>query len=159
MARRFPASGACRHSFQGGLPAVSISGGFSSFGRQTTNPQFQNPAIIDPSVGYTWIKGNQSLKFGYEFEHIWMGVFDNNPPYGSFTFGGSYSSSEQSRRCLLGGFPLRHHQRILSRTRLRGPSSPDTRQRLRAGRLEGVSQPDFEPRSTLGVRLALFGAE
>ncbi|MGB8847639.1 MAG: TonB-dependent receptor, partial [Terracidiphilus sp.] len=46
-------------------------------------------------VGYTWIKGNQSLKFGYEFEHIWMGVFDNNPPYGSFTFGGSYSSSSK----------------------------------------------------------------
>ena len=92
MVRRFLASGACRPAFQGGLPAVSINGGFSSFGRQTTNPQFQNPAMIDPSVGYTWIKGNQSLKFGYEYEHIWMGVFDNNPPYGSFSFGGSYSS-------------------------------------------------------------------
>jgi len=87
-----PGLGTLPASFQGGLPAVSITGGFSSFGRQTTNPQFQNPAIIDPSVGYTWIKGNQSLKFGYEYEHIWMGVFDNNPPYGSFTFGGSYSS-------------------------------------------------------------------
>ena len=90
-----PGLGSLPTAFQGGLPAVSISGGFSSFGRQTTNPQFQNPAIIDPSVGYTWIKGNQSLKFGYEFEHIWMGVFDNNPPYGSFTFGGSYSSSSK----------------------------------------------------------------
>jgi len=43
-------------------------------------------------VAYTWIKGKQSLKFGFEYEHIWMGVFDNNPPYGSFVFGGSYSS-------------------------------------------------------------------
>ncbi len=87
-----PGLGSLPKAFQGGLPAVSITGGFSSFGRQTTNPQFQNPALIDPSVGYTWIKGNQSLKFGYEYEHIWMGVFDNNPPYGSFSFGGSYSS-------------------------------------------------------------------
>jgi len=87
-----PGLGSLPASFQGGLPAVSITGGFSSFGRQTTNPQFQNPAMIDPSVNYTWIKGNQSLKFGYEYEHIWMGVFDNNPPYGSFSFGGSYSS-------------------------------------------------------------------
>jgi len=80
-------------SFQGGLPAVSITGGFTAFGRQTTNPQFQNPAIIDPSVGYTWIMGNHSLKFGYEYEHVWMGVFDNNPPYGSFTYGGGYSAN------------------------------------------------------------------
>ena len=90
-----PGLGTLATSFQGGLPAVSIGGGFSSFGRQTTNPQFQNPALIDPSVAYTWIKGKHSLKFGYEYEHIWMGVFDNNPPYGSFSFSGSYSSSSK----------------------------------------------------------------
>ncbi len=87
-----PGLGSLAPSFQGGLPAVSIGGGFSSFGRQTTNPQFQNPALIDPSAAYTWIKGKHSLKIGYEYEHIWMGVFDNNPPYGSFSFSGSYSS-------------------------------------------------------------------
>jgi len=87
-----PGLGSLPAAFQGGLPAVSINGGFSSFGRQTTNPQFQNPAMIDPSAAFTWIKGNQSLKFGYEYEHIWMGVFDNNPPYGAFAFAGSYSS-------------------------------------------------------------------
>jgi hypothetical protein len=76
----------------GGLPAIGISGGFSSFGRQTTNPQFQNPALLDPKVNYTWVKGNHSLKFGYEYEKIWMGVLDNNPLYGSFTFGGGYSA-------------------------------------------------------------------
>ncbi len=87
-----PYLGSLPTSFQGGLPAVSIGGGFSSFGRQTTNPQFQNPSLIDPSAAFTWIKGKHSLKFGYEYEHIWMGVFDNNPPYGSFSFSGSYSS-------------------------------------------------------------------
>ncbi len=79
-------------SVAGGLPAVSISGGFTSFGRQTTNPQFQNPALLDPKVNYTWVKGNHSLKFGYEYEHLWMGVLDNNPLYGSFAYGGGYSA-------------------------------------------------------------------
>jgi hypothetical protein len=75
----------------GGLPAISITN-FQVFGRQTTNPQFQNPALIDPKANFTWIKGNHSFKFGYEYEHVWMGVLDNNPLYGSFTFGGGYSA-------------------------------------------------------------------
>ncbi len=79
-------------SLAGGLPAISISGGFTAFGRQTTNPQFQNPALIDPKANYTWVKANHSLKFGYEWEHVWMGVLDNNPLYGSFTYGGGYSA-------------------------------------------------------------------
>ncbi len=77
-------------SLSGGLPAISITN-FSAFGRQTTNPQFQNPSLVDPKVNYTWVLGNHSLKFGYEYEKVWMGVLDNNPLYGSFTFGGGYS--------------------------------------------------------------------
>ena len=76
----------------GGLPAIGISGGFTAFGRQTTNPQFQNPALLDPKINYTWVKGSHSLKFGYEWEKVWMGVLDNNPLYGSFTYGGGYSA-------------------------------------------------------------------
>ena len=76
----------------GGLPAIGISGGFTAFGRQTTNPQFQNPALLDPKINYTLIKGNHSLKFGYEWEKVWMGVLDNNPLYGQFTYGGGYSA-------------------------------------------------------------------
>jgi hypothetical protein len=77
----------------GGLPAIGISGGFTGFGRQTTNPQFQNPALIDPKINYTWIKGQHSLKFGYEWEKVWMGVLDNNPLYGQYAFAGGYSGS------------------------------------------------------------------
>jgi hypothetical protein len=32
-----------------------------------------------------------SLKFGYEYQHLWMAVNDNNPLYGSFSYGGGYS--------------------------------------------------------------------
>src|SRR5580698_380863 len=63
----------------GGLPSISVSGGFTAFGRQSTNPQWQNPALLDPKVNFTWVKGRHSLKFGYEYEHIWMAVNDNNP--------------------------------------------------------------------------------
>ncbi|WP_345945369.1 TonB-dependent receptor [Granulicella sp. dw_53] len=75
----------------GGLPSTSISGGFTSFGRQSTNPQWQNPGLVDPKVNFTWIKGRHSMKFGYEYEKIWMAVNDNNPLYGSFSFAGGFS--------------------------------------------------------------------
>jgi hypothetical protein len=74
----------------GGLPSTGITG-FTGFGRQSTNPQWQDPAFLDPKINYTWVKGNHSMKFGYEYEHEWMAVNDNNPLYGSFTFGGGYS--------------------------------------------------------------------
>ena len=74
----------------GGLPSVGITG-FTGFGRQSTNPQWQNPALLDPKVNFTWVKGKHSLKFGYEYEQIWMAVNDNNPLYGSFTYGSGYS--------------------------------------------------------------------
>jgi hypothetical protein len=74
----------------GGLPSIGITG-FTGFGRQSTNPQWQNPALIDPKVNFTWVKGRHSMKFGYEYEHVWMAVNDNNPLYGSFGYGGGYS--------------------------------------------------------------------
>jgi Carboxypeptidase regulatory-like domain/TonB dependent receptor/TonB-dependent Receptor Plug Domain len=75
----------------GGLPTTSITGGFTSFGRQSTNPQWQNPSLLDPKINFTWVKGKHSLKFGYEYEHVWMAVNDNNPLFGSFGFGAGYS--------------------------------------------------------------------
>jgi hypothetical protein len=75
----------------GGLPTTSITN-FTAFGRQSTNPQWQDPAVLDPKINYTRVWGKHSLKFGYEYEHIWMAVNDNNPLYGSFTYGGGYSA-------------------------------------------------------------------
>jgi hypothetical protein len=75
----------------GGLPSIGITG-FTGFGRQSTNPQWQNPSLLDPKVNYTWVRGKHSLKFGYEYEHTWMAVNDNNPLYGSFNYGGAYSA-------------------------------------------------------------------
>ncbi len=76
----------------GGLPSIGISG-FTGFGRQSTNPQWQDPALLDPKLNFTWVKGNHTLKFGYEYERVWMAVNDNNPLYGSFTFGSGFSNN------------------------------------------------------------------
>jgi hypothetical protein len=70
---------------------MAIGGGFTSFGRQSTNPQWQNPSLLDPKVNFSWIKGKHSFKFGYEYEHVWQEIEDSNPLYGSFTFGKGYS--------------------------------------------------------------------
>ena len=88
----------------GGLPSIGITG-FTGFGRQSTNPQWQDPALIDPKVNFTWVKGKHSLKFGYEYEHIWMAVNDNNPLYGSFTYGGGYSQLRGGSSTRLGPTP------------------------------------------------------
>lgn len=74
----------------GGIPGISITG-FSGLGRQTTNPQFQNPSLLDPKVNYSWVVKNHSLKAGYEYQQVWMDVQDTNPLYGGFTFAGGYS--------------------------------------------------------------------
>jgi hypothetical protein len=76
----------------GGLPSMAISGGFTSFGRQSTNPQWQNPSLLDPKLNFSWVKGKHSLKFGYEYEKIWQEIEDSNPLYGSFTFNAAYSA-------------------------------------------------------------------
>jgi hypothetical protein len=75
----------------GGLPSIAISGGFTSFGRQSTNPQWQNPSLVDPKINYSLLKGRHSLKFGYEYEKVWQEIEDSNPLYGSFTYNGGYS--------------------------------------------------------------------
>ncbi|HEV2136001.1 MAG TPA: TonB-dependent receptor [Terracidiphilus sp.] len=78
-------------SIEGGLPQVTVTN-FTIFGRQTTNPQWQDPALFDPKVNFTWVRGNHSFKFGYEFERIWMAVNDNNPLYGAYYYQGGYST-------------------------------------------------------------------
>jgi len=83
-----------------GLPS-SLAGGFNSqivsgfssptFGRQTTNPQFQNPTSFNPKLNYSIVKGRHSIKAGYEFLAIRTEVLDINPLYGSDTYSGGFS--------------------------------------------------------------------
>src|SRR3954471_3135029 len=74
----------------GGLPSQSITG-YSAFGRQATNPQWQYPTVWNPKVNYSWLMGRQSLKAGYEFQHINVEVQDVNPLYGLDSYTGQFS--------------------------------------------------------------------
>ncbi len=74
----------------GGLNTQSVSG-FSQFGRQTSNPQFQNPTTFNPKVNYSRIVGRHALKMGYEFTDIRTEVLDINPLYGADTYAGQFS--------------------------------------------------------------------
>ncbi|MGA2882634.1 MAG: TonB-dependent receptor [Bryobacteraceae bacterium] len=74
----------------GGLNSQNISG-FSQLGRQTSNPQFQNPTSFDPKLNYSWIKGRHSIKFGYEFLSVRTEILDVNPLYGEDQYTGQFS--------------------------------------------------------------------
>lgn len=79
----------------GGLPTFVING-LSSFGRQATNPQWQYPFVFNPKVNYTWVRGRNSFKFGYEYQRIHVIDQDVNPIYGRFTYQGNFTGGGTS---------------------------------------------------------------
>ena len=74
----------------GGLPTQTITG-YSAFGRQATNPQWQYPTVFNPKLNYTRLVGRQSIKAGYEFQRINTQVQDVNPLYGSDNYASSFT--------------------------------------------------------------------
>ena len=64
---------------------------FSTWGAQTSNPQFQNPFVINPKINYSLVKNRHSMKFGWEFLSINTEVDDFNPVYGGETFSQGFS--------------------------------------------------------------------
>ncbi|WP_232296277.1 TonB-dependent receptor [Terriglobus sp. TAA 43] len=74
------------------LNAQSVTG-YSQFGNQSSNPQFQNPMVFNPKVNYTIVKGKHSVKFGYEFQEIHTELNDFNPSYGQDNYAGQYSKN------------------------------------------------------------------
>ncbi len=74
----------------GGLTNQSVSG-FTAFGRQTSNPQFQNPFTINPKVNYSKVLRRHSLKAGYEYQRINTDILDFNPQYGADAYNGQFS--------------------------------------------------------------------
>lgn len=89
---------------KGSLNSQSVTG-FSQFGRQGSNPQFQNPFMINPKVNYSKIWGRHTLKAGYEYQMVDTAVNDFNPVYGVDTYNGQFSrpslSSGTSSNALL----------------------------------------------------------
>ncbi len=74
----------------GAMNSISVSG-FSQFGRQGSNPQFQNPFVLDPKLNYSRYMGRHTVKAGYEFLDLFTTIDDFNPAYGNFNFTGLFS--------------------------------------------------------------------
>ncbi len=142
----------------GGLPSIGITG-FTGFGRQSTNPQWQDPALLDPKVNFTWVRGNHSLKFRLRVRARLDGRQRQQPALRLLRL--RWRLLERRRidrqRHLLGGLSLRHHQRLLSRELLRRAPHAKHAQPLRAGRLEGHAKTHSQPWLALGVRFTLRG--
>ncbi len=60
-------------------------------GRQTSNPQFQNPTSWDPELNYSKTMGRHSIKVGYQFLLVHTEILDTNPLYGQDTYSGAFS--------------------------------------------------------------------
>src|SRR5579875_1427112 len=75
----------------GGINTQTISGFGTSLGRQTSNPQFQNPESFDPKFNFSKQLREHSLKMGYELTIIRTEVLDVNPLYGQDTYAGQFS--------------------------------------------------------------------
>lgn len=76
--------------FAGGLTTQGI-GGYIGLGRQSSNPQFQDPTVYNPRWNYTFLKGKHSFKTGYEYQRISTDIDDFNPKYGQDNYSGQFS--------------------------------------------------------------------
>jgi len=74
----------------GGFNTQSISG-YTALGRQTSNPQFQNPTSWDPKINFSKNLGRHSMKMGWEYLHIDTEILDVNPLYGQDVYSGQFS--------------------------------------------------------------------
>ena len=74
----------------GGLTPQTLSG-FTGLGRQSTNPQFQNPLSFNYKVNFTKNMGRHALKTGFEYVVIRTQVLDVNPLYGLDSYAGGFS--------------------------------------------------------------------
>ncbi len=76
--------------FAGGLTEQGVTG-WTPWGRQNSNPQFQDPSVFNPRINYSWSAGRHSFKTGYEHQAINTRIDDFNPKYGRDAYAGQFS--------------------------------------------------------------------
>src|SRR5262245_29122607 len=82
---------------KGALNSQSVNG-FSQFGRQGSNPQFQNPFVVNPKINVGKLFGRHTLRIGYEWQRIDTAIDDFNPVYGSDSYNGQFSKTAGATR-------------------------------------------------------------
>jgi hypothetical protein len=75
-----------------GIPPINISG-LTRLGSSPWRPQFQIAQVWQLVDTLTWLKGNHSLKFGYEHRHTSDNFLDIQSPQGQITAAGIYTGN------------------------------------------------------------------
>ena len=111
-------------------------------------------------MNYTWLTGRQSLKAGYEFQHINVEVQDVNPLYGLDTYTGQFTrpaGAAANNLYNLADFMLG----LRSQYALSNVLVANMRQNMHFTYLQDdiarQRQADAEPRPALRVRDAVLG--
>ena len=78
--------------YTGGISYQGLVG-FSSLGRQFTNPQYQHPTTWNPKINHSLIAGRHLLKTGFEYQRIQVEQQDIHPVYGVDAYQGIFSAT------------------------------------------------------------------
>src|SRR5262249_15998611 len=77
-------------SIAGALNSQSVRG-YSQLGRQGSNPQFQNPFVVNPKLNYSKYFGRHTPNARFDPPNLTTSIDDFNPAYGQDTYNGAFS--------------------------------------------------------------------
>ena len=97
--------------------------------------------MFNPRINYSWIRGRQSFKTGYEYQAINTQIDDFNPKYGRDTYGGQFSrpadAAADPATYNLADFMFGARNALLDHQPVHRQPAPADALRLPAGRLQG----------------------
>jgi hypothetical protein len=142
--------------FAGGTTNQNVTG-WTAWGRQNSNPQFQDPFVVNGRVNFTRLLGRHSLKMGYEYQAINTEIDDFNPKYGNDTYSGQFSrpSTAAANPAIYNLADFMFGAR--SAYNLVNPFIANLRQRMHFGYVQDDFRADGEPGPALRVRDAAVG--
>ncbi len=91
-ASQFGLTGIPAGPFDEGIPPINI-GGLQRLGTGPWRPQVQVAQVWQLLDTLSWLKGNHSFKFGYEFRHESDNFLDAQSPQGQLTASGIYTGN------------------------------------------------------------------
>jgi hypothetical protein len=77
--------------YTGGITSEVMTG-FTTLGRQATNPQYQHPQLWNPKVNFSRITGRHTWKTGWEYQWLGVEALDVSPMIGRNTYQGLFSA-------------------------------------------------------------------